>query len=80
MKMLMTTNEIISLENVRRVERRVTESRHTSYGKPYTVRHYEILIVYTEGQAERIDCGENTPGENACAEYFKTIYETLSEG
>ena len=76
----MTTNEIISLENVRRVERRVTESKHTSYGKPYIMKHYEILIVYTEGQEEYLCCGEDAPGEKACAEYFKTIYEKLSEG
>ena len=80
MKMLMTTDEIISLENVRRVERRVTESKHTSYGKPYIIKHYEVLIIYTEGQAEHIRCGEDTRGEKACAEYFKTIYEKLSEG
>lgn len=80
MKMLMTADEIISLENVRRVERRATESKHTSYGKPYTVKHYEILIIYTDGQAEHICCGEDTSGEKACAEYFKTIYEKLSEG
>ena len=79
MKVLMTTDEIISLENVRRVERRVTESKHTSYGKPYIVKHYEILIAYTDGQAEPICCGEDAYGEKACAEYFKTIYEKLSE-
>lgn len=80
MKMLITTNELISLENVRRVERKVVESKHTSYGKPYIVKHYEILIVYTDGQEERLCCGEDALGKKTCAEYFKTIYEELSEG
>ena len=80
MKMLMTANQIISLENVRRVDRKMTESRHTSYGKPYIVKHYEIVIVYTNDTAEYIGCGEDTPGEKTCAEYFQTIYEKLSEG
>lgn len=80
MKLLMTTNSIISLEGVRRVERNVTESNHTSYGKKYTVKHYDITIIYCEGPAEHIHCGEGTTGEKTCAEYFTEIFNKLSEG
>ena len=81
MKMLMTPNSIISLENVRRVEKLVTETKHTSYGKPYTLTHYEILILYMGGQdSERIQFGHSASAKDLCEATFCDIYEKLSEG
>jgi hypothetical protein len=80
MKILMTTNSIISLENVRRVERNVTETNHTSYGKKYTVKHFDITIIYCDNSSEHIRCGEGNVGEKTCAEYWLDIFNKLSEG
>ena len=80
MKILMTTNSIISLENVRRVERNVIETNHTSYGKKYTVKHFDITIIYCDNSSEHICCGEGNVGERTCAEYWLDIFNKLSEG
>ena len=80
MKILMTPSSIISLENVRRVEKQVTETKHTSYGKSYTLTHYEIVIVYIGGQdSERIRFGHGTSAKDLCEATFCDIYEKLSE-
>ena len=80
MKILMINNSIISLENVRRVEKLVTETKHTSHGKPYTLTHYEILILYMGGQgSERIQFGHSTSAKDLCEATFCDIYEKLSE-
>lgn len=79
MKLLMTTNSIISLENVRRVERKVTETNHTSYGKKYAVIHYDITIIYCDGSSEHVSCGEDSVGENVCAQHWSDIFNKLSE-
>ena len=76
----MTTNSMISLESVRRVERKVIETNHTSYGKKYTVKHYEIVIIYCDSSSEHISCGEGDRGEKTCAEYWLDIFSKLSEG
>lgn len=82
MKVLMTPNSIISLENVRRVERRVTETKHTSYGKPYTLTHYEIVVLYMGGNTmdnEYIQFGCGESAKDLCDTTFETIYKKLSE-
>lgn len=80
MKVLMTPNSIISLENVRRVERKEYETKHTSYGKAYTLTHYEIVIVYTNDTSEHIACGTGNNAKDLCDTTFQTIYNKLSEG
>lgn len=80
MKLLITSKAIVSLEDVRRVEKHIYETSHTSYGERYTIRHHEIIISYNDKTCESIDCGNNAAGEKALAEYFQTIYNTLSEG
>lgn len=79
MKLLVTTDSIISLEDVRRVERRVIESKHTSCGEKYTVKHYEIIIIYCDGTNEHVHCGDDYIGEKACAEFWLDIFDKLSE-
>ena len=81
MKVLMTNDSIVSLENVRRVTKQVFETKHTSRGVPYTLIHHQICISYLGDQrGETIDCGNNDNGAKVCAELFQTIYEKLSEG
>lgn len=81
MKVLMTLNSIISLENVRRVSKRVSETKHTSYGKAYTLIHYEILISYAGGHdSELIQCGHGDSAKDLCEATFCDIYKKLSEG
>ena len=81
MKILMTPDSIISLENVRRVEKRIIETKHTSYGKPYIVTNYEILISYMGGQdAELIRFGDGNSAKVLCETAFHDIYAKLSEG
>lgn len=79
MKVLKTNDYIISLENVRKVTRNISETKHTSRGTPYTLTHYQISIAYNNDTwGENIDCGTNSVGEKTCAELFQTIYEILS--
>ena len=81
MKVLMTNNSIVSLENVRKVNKNVFETKHTSRGVPYTLTHYQIAISYRGDQwGETIECGTNSTGEKVCDELFQTIYQKLSEG
>ena len=79
MKVFMTPTTIISLENVRRVEKCITETKHTSYGKPYTVTHYEIVVLYMDGESESIEFGSGDPAKDLCNLAFEIIYEKLSE-
>lgn len=79
MEVLKTPNSIISLENVRRVERREYETKHTSYGKSYVLMHYEISIVYTNDTSEHITCGTGNNAKDLCDTTFQTIYEKLSK-
>lgn len=79
MKVLMTPNSIISLENVRRVERRITETKHTSYGKPYTLTHYDIVIIYNNDSSEHLSFGTGNSAKDLCDTTFQTIYDKLIE-
>ena len=79
MKVLMTTNSIISLENVRRVERRITETKHTSYGRPYTLTHYDIAIIYSNDNSQHISFGTGDSAKDLCDATFQTIFDKLSE-
>lgn len=79
MKVLMTPNSIISLENVRRVERRITETKHTSYGKPYTLTHYNIAIIYNDEGSEHLDFGTGNSAKDLCDTTFQAIYNKLTE-
>jgi hypothetical protein len=80
MKLLLITDSIISLENVRRVEKKVTETKHTSYGEKYTIKHYSITIVYTDGSSECIECGKDAIGKQTCNEHWLNIFNKLSKG
>lgn len=84
MKILMIDNSIISLENVRRVERRITDTKHTSYGKAYTLTHYELAIIYCGSNNytdnEHIQFGTGNEAKAACDKTFNEIYKILSEG
>ena len=81
MKILMTPDSIISLENVRRVEKLVTKTKHASHGKPYPLTHYEILILYMGGDDnERIQFGHDASAKDLCEATFLDIYAKLSEG
>lgn len=80
MKLIKTPTTIISLENVRRVEYRTTETKHTSYGKPYTLTHYEIAIIYCDDASEFIQFGSGDNAKALCDTTYETIYERLSEG
>lgn len=81
MKILMTTDSIISLENVRSVEKRIFETKHTSYGKSDVLTHYEILISYMGGQDEAlIRFGNGNSAKVLCETAFHDIYAKLSEG
>ena len=79
MKLVRVNNEIISLENVRRVNTSVTETSHTSYGRKYVVQHYSIRILYHGGEREDITCGENEAGEMCLKSIIETIFEILSK-
>lgn len=79
MKILTTLNSIISLENVRRVEKRTRESHHTTYGEKYIITHYSIAIIYTDENSEYVDCGEGKNGADMCEATFTQIYEILAK-
>ena len=79
MKVLATTTSIISLENVRRVNKNVSEIKHTHYGKPYTIAEYTIRIDYCDGGCEWIQCGEGDNAKDLCDAIFESIYDKLSE-
>ena len=79
MKIIRTTNSIISLEDVRRVELRGISSQHTRGGQRYTIDHYSIDIVYTNDKSERIDCGKNKDGEDKANRLMDKIFEILAK-
>lgn len=81
MKLIVTKNSIISLENVRRVDLHESTSKHTSYGKPYTVTDYTIFIYYMDGVAvsERIECGEGADGRALAEKFMAQIADILSK-
>ena len=79
MKILNTEKSILSLEDVRRVNLYVTESKHTSHGKPYTIYHYDVIIVYTDQTNERVACGEDEKGRVTANLLMDKIVEILSE-
>lgn len=79
MKILNTEKSILSLEDVRRVDLHVTESKHTSHGKPYTIHHYDVTIVYTDKTSERVACGEDENGHVTAKLLMDKIVEILSE-
>lgn len=79
MKVLMTPDSIISLENVRRVERRIAETKHTSYGRPYTLTHYDIAIIYNNDGSEHLSFGTGNSAKDLCDTTFQTIYDKLIE-
>ena len=79
MKILATTNEIISLENVRRVTINTRENKRTKNGVKITVTEYWIHIAYTDGESENIDFGEDNNAEKECNAIFQAIIKKLSE-
>ena len=79
MKIIRTTDSIISLENVRRVELDERTSQHTRAGQKYTVSHYSISIVYTDDESEYIDCGENKGGKDKANKLMDEIAEILTK-
>lgn len=79
MKIIRTTNSIISLENVRRVECHESTSQHTSMGKKYTIDHYRISVVYCDDKSEHIECGENKEGQDKADRLMDKIFEILAK-
>ena len=79
MKVLMTKDALIVLENVRKVERKCYTSNHTSRGVKYSVDHYYIAITYIDDKEEKIDCGEDSEGKTKATEIFINTYRILSE-
>lgn len=79
MKILRTENELISLENVRKVTLHNDTTKHISKGVPYTTNHYEIRIHYLEEKWELIHCGENATGKAKAELLFEKIFKILSE-
>ena len=77
MKIIMTKDSIISLENVRRVDMKSFESTHTTYGKKYIVTDYRLDIDYNDNSSERIECGEDAKGKEAMLELFHQIADIL---
>lgn len=79
MKVIRTTNSIISLENVRRVEFHESTSQHTRAGQKYTIDHYSISIIYTNDTSEHIECGENKSGKDRADGLMDKIFEILTK-
>ena len=81
MKLIVTKNSLISLENVRRVDLHESTSKHTSHGKPYTVTDYEIFIYYMNDAtvSERIKCGEGADGQAQAEKFMAQIADILSK-
>ena len=79
MKIIRTTNSIISLENVRRVECHEYSSQHTRAGQKYTIDHYRISIVYCDDKSEHIECGENKEGQEKAERLMNKIFEILAK-
>ena len=79
MKVIKITNSIISLENVRRVERRKTTSQHTKSGQKYSIDHYSVSVIYTDDKAEHIECGRDADGQDRADRLMDEIFEILSK-
>lgn len=79
MKMLLTQNAIITLENVRKVEYKYYTTNHTSMGRKYSIIHHSIRITYLDDKFEIIDCGEDEEGLLKSKEIFTNIRNVLSK-
>ena len=79
MKILITKDALIVLENVRKIERKFYTTDHTSRGIKYSIDHHYIIITYIDGKEEKIDCGEDSEGKQKANEIFIDIYKILSE-
>jgi hypothetical protein len=77
MKIIVTDEVIVSLENVRRVEQKSYSETHSTYGKKYTVTNYRLDIDYDDNTSERIDCGDNDKGKAQMIEIFNKIVDIL---
>lgn len=75
MKILRTDNELISLENVRKVTARKVTSKHTSMGKPYTIVTHTVVVEYCDNHAEHIECGEDAEGARMSKMILDNIYQ-----
>lgn len=83
MKVIMTNEKIISLENLMSVERLViTESKHTRYGEPYYLFNSAIIIKYFGGDFERIDFNDfesKKDIDEKLTESMEKIFEQLKD-
>lgn len=77
MKIIITKDSIVSLENVRRVDMKSVENTHSRYGKKYVVTDYRLDIDYNDNSSERIDCGEDAKGKETMLELFHQIADIL---
>jgi hypothetical protein len=77
MKIIVTDDVIVSLENVRRVEMKSYSETHSKYGKKYTITNYRLDIDYNDNSSERIDCGEDAKGKAQMIEIFNKIVDIL---
>lgn len=77
MKIIVTKDSIVSLENVRRVDMKSVESTHSKYGKKYIVTDYRLDIDYNDNSSERIECGEDAKGKETMLELFNRITDIL---
>lgn len=77
MKIIVTKDAIVSLENVRRVDMNSVESTHSKYGKKYIVTDYRLDIDYNDNSSERIECGEDAKGKETMLELFSKIIDIL---
>lgn len=77
MKIIVTEDKIISLENVKSVEKRsIDEERHTKMGKPYYLYNTSIHINYFGGDTERIYLDGYTSSETAKKE-LETLIQRI---
>lgn len=79
MKIIRIENELISLENVRKVILRTDTSKHTCKGSPYTTNHYALWILYLDDKTECIECGKDITGKAKAELYLEKIFNILSE-
>lgn len=79
MKMIMTHEGMISLENIRRVDKHCFITTHTSYGKKYEVSHLSIKLTYCDDYTSCINCGEDKTGLKLQETYLNEIYNILSK-
>jgi hypothetical protein len=79
MKVIIINEEIISLENVRRVSKHVSERSYTSYGKKCIDYTYSLYIYYGHfKEHDYIECGKNEKGKEICDATLCEIYNILS--